>query len=67
MLDRVESMCGEMLEFLRELVAIPTVNPPGDNYAACADWLGNLWTNSAMTSSMLPPRAAPNTRPGIRA
>jgi succinyl-diaminopimelate desuccinylase len=39
-LDRVESMCGEMVEFLRELVAIPTVNPPGDNYAACADWLG---------------------------
>ncbi len=33
-------MCGEMVEFLRELVAIPTVNPPGDNYAACADWLG---------------------------
>ncbi|MBZ5608597.1 MAG: acetylornithine deacetylase/succinyl-diaminopimelate desuccinylase family protein [Acidobacteriia bacterium] len=33
-------MAGEMVEFLRELVAIPTVNPPGDNYAACADWLG---------------------------
>ena len=28
-----------MTEFLREFVAIPTVNPPGDNYAACADWL----------------------------
>ncbi len=39
-LDRVESMSGEMVDFLRRLVAIPTVNPPGDNYAACADWLG---------------------------
>jgi succinyl-diaminopimelate desuccinylase len=39
-LERVESMVDEMVEFLRGLVAIPTVNPPGDNYAACADWLG---------------------------
>lgn len=40
MLDRVDEISGEMIEFLRELVSIPTVNPPGDNYAACADWLG---------------------------
>jgi succinyl-diaminopimelate desuccinylase len=33
-------MAGEMVEFLRELIAIPTVNPPGENYAACAEWLG---------------------------
>ena len=39
-LDRVDAMSGEMSDFLRELVAIPTVNPPGDNYAACAEWLG---------------------------
>jgi succinyl-diaminopimelate desuccinylase len=39
-LDRVDELSGEMLQFLRELVAIPTVNPPGDNYAACAEWLG---------------------------
>jgi len=37
-------MAGEMTEFLRHLVAIPTVNPPGDNYAACADWLGQQLT-----------------------
>jgi len=33
-------MAGEMTDFLGEFVGIPTVNPPGDNYAACADWLG---------------------------
>lgn len=33
-------MTGEMVEFLRELVEIPTVNPPGDNYRECAEWLG---------------------------
>jgi succinyl-diaminopimelate desuccinylase len=39
-LERVESIAGEMVEFLRELTAIPTVNPPGENYAVCAEWLG---------------------------
>ncbi|MDP8978985.1 MAG: acetylornithine deacetylase/succinyl-diaminopimelate desuccinylase family protein [Acidobacteriota bacterium] len=40
-LERVESIAGEMVEFLRELTAIPTVNPPGENYAVCAEWLGS--------------------------
>jgi succinyl-diaminopimelate desuccinylase len=39
-IERVESMAGEMVEFLRGLISIPTVNPPGENYAACAEWLG---------------------------
>ncbi len=39
-LDRVEAMAGEMVAFLQALIAIPTVNPPGENYAACAAWLG---------------------------
>jgi hypothetical protein len=39
-LQRLDAMAGEMVEFLRALIAIPTVNPPGENYAACADWLG---------------------------
>ena len=30
-------MTGEMIAFLRELIAIPTINPPGENYAACAE------------------------------
>ena len=34
----MDAIAREMTEFLREFVAIPTVNPPGDNYAACADW-----------------------------
>ena len=29
-----------MLAFLQALIAIPTVNPPGENYDACAAWLG---------------------------
>jgi succinyl-diaminopimelate desuccinylase len=39
-IERVESMAGEMVEFLQGLISIPTVNPPGENYAPCAEWLG---------------------------
>ncbi len=39
-LRRVESMTQEMVEFLRELTRIPTVNPPGENYVQCAQAIG---------------------------
>jgi succinyl-diaminopimelate desuccinylase len=34
-------MSGEMVEFLATLIAIPTVNPPGENYPACAELIGD--------------------------
>src|SRR5262249_28553669 len=40
-LERVESLSEEMLAFLRELTAIPTVNPPGENYKPCAELIGS--------------------------
>ncbi len=40
MLARLESMAGEMVAFAQELVAVPTVNPPGENYRACAELIG---------------------------
>jgi succinyl-diaminopimelate desuccinylase len=39
-LERVESMTGEMVAFAQALVAIPTVNPPGENYRVCAELIG---------------------------
>jgi succinyl-diaminopimelate desuccinylase len=33
-------MQAEMVAFLQELTAIPTVNPPGENYAICAELIG---------------------------
>jgi succinyl-diaminopimelate desuccinylase len=33
-------MTAEMVAFLQELIAIPTVNPPGENYTACAEFIG---------------------------
>jgi succinyl-diaminopimelate desuccinylase len=38
--QRVASMTGEMVEFLRQLTAIPTINPPGENYLGCAEFVG---------------------------
>jgi len=39
-LRRVEESSGEMVEFLRQLIAIPTVNPRGENYTDCAERIG---------------------------
>jgi succinyl-diaminopimelate desuccinylase len=36
-LDRVEALTDELVEFTRALVRIPTVNPPGESYADCAE------------------------------
>ncbi|MBI3666565.1 MAG: acetylornithine deacetylase/succinyl-diaminopimelate desuccinylase family protein [Acidobacteria bacterium] len=40
-LVRVESMAEEMTAFLQELIRIPTINPPGENYVSCAELIGN--------------------------
>ena len=39
-IQRVDSMAAEMVDFLRGLTSIPTVNPPGENYRDCAEFLG---------------------------
>ena len=37
---RVDDLADEMIEWLRALVRIPTVNPPGENYRECAQFIG---------------------------
>jgi succinyl-diaminopimelate desuccinylase len=39
-LRAVDASAGEMVAFLQELVRIPTVNPPGEEYAAGANFIG---------------------------
>lgn len=36
-LAAVDAVADEMIAFTRDLVRLPTVNPPGEQYAACAD------------------------------
>ena len=40
-LEHVERLSPEIVEFTQELVRVPTVNPPGDCYVACADLIAN--------------------------
>lgn len=39
-LKAVDAIAGEMVEFLQGLTRIPTVNPPGDAYQPCAEYIG---------------------------
>lgn len=39
-INRVDELADEMIEFLQRLVRIPTINPPGANYADCAALIG---------------------------
>jgi succinyl-diaminopimelate desuccinylase len=38
--DAVDALGGELVEFLQEIVRIPTENPPGRDYPACAQTIG---------------------------
>jgi succinyl-diaminopimelate desuccinylase len=38
--DAIDSLDGELVEFLQEIVRIPTENPPGRNYPECAKAIG---------------------------
>ncbi|TCT05437.1 succinyl-diaminopimelate desuccinylase [Tepidamorphus gemmatus] len=37
---RIEAKTAELVELTRDLIRIPTVNPPGDAYADCAQFIG---------------------------
>ena len=39
-LARIDGLADELITFLQQLVRIPTVNPPGENYADCAQLIG---------------------------
>lgn len=39
--SRVESMQDELVSFLKDIVRIPTENPPGRYYRECAETIGN--------------------------
>jgi succinyl-diaminopimelate desuccinylase len=40
LLARIDGKQSELVELTRDLVSIPTVNPPGDAYRPCAELLG---------------------------
>lgn len=36
-----EALQDELVDFTRQLIQVPTVNPPGSDYRACAELIGN--------------------------
>jgi succinyl-diaminopimelate desuccinylase len=57
--ERVETMTGEMVEFLRGLVRVPTINPPGDNYAACAEFIARQLREFGYATELIAARGRP--------
>src|SRR5260370_37553644 len=39
-LSAVDAATDEIVEFTRDLIRMPTVNPPGDGYSECAELIG---------------------------
>jgi len=44
----VDDLADEMVEFLREIVRIPTENPPGANYPQCASAIGRAMAEAGL-------------------
>ena len=49
-LTEVDAAAEEIVEFTRDLIRIPTVNPPGDDYETCARFLGDRLEHGIQTA-----------------
>lgn len=62
-LDEVGRLTDEMVTFTQELVRIPTVNPPGDCYIACADLIERRLTEFGYAVESLAAEGLPENTP----
>jgi succinyl-diaminopimelate desuccinylase len=58
-LDQVDCLADEMVAFTQQLVRIPTVNPPGDCYATCAELIAARLADFGYAIEMLPAEGMP--------
>jgi succinyl-diaminopimelate desuccinylase len=49
----VDELAEEMIEWLRDLVRIPTVNPPGEYYRDCASFIGAKYKELGYETSFI--------------
>ena len=62
----VDSLAPELLEFAKELIDIPTANPPGENYPACAETIGARLREFGFDVAMVPAEGPlPNVKPNV--
>ena len=46
MLESIAGREDDLVDLTRELIRFPTVNPPGEAYAPCAEFIGNRLAKS---------------------
>jgi succinyl-diaminopimelate desuccinylase len=61
LLEAIDTSRSEMIEFTRELVAIPSENPPGNEYARCAGAIAQKLSQVGLEPRVI---ETPGTRPG---
>jgi succinyl-diaminopimelate desuccinylase len=62
LLKRIESKRDEVIALTQDLVRIPTVNPPGDHYEACARFLGERLAKRGFAVEYIRAQGAPGDR-----
>jgi succinyl-diaminopimelate desuccinylase len=62
-LARVDELADEMVEFTRQLVRIPTVNPPGENYKDCAYFVADKLKDFGYEVSLIEATGRPECSP----
>ena len=63
MLARVDELADEMVEWLRGLVRIPTINPPGENYKDCAHFVADKLKEFGYEASFIEATGRPECTP----
>lgn len=58
-LAAVDDLAAEMVAFTRDLVRVPTVNPPGERYQECADLLARRLSELGYAVEVLPAEGLP--------
>ena len=62
-LGRVDELADEMVEWLRGLVRIPTINPPGENYKDCAHFVADKLKECGYEVSFIEATGRPECTP----
>jgi succinyl-diaminopimelate desuccinylase len=65
LLETIDSFRSEMIDFTRELIAIPTENPPGNQYARCAEVIAQKLEEIGLQPRVIEvPTSIPGEQPG---
>ncbi len=62
-LAEVDAAAGEIIEFSRDLIRIPTINPPGDGYVDCARLIGSRLEKCGFEVDYVTPDGRPEHTP----